>query len=72
LEEIKASDDLGKLDEKMKIKISRREAKESIHWLDLILAHQNKELENEGLELFDEAIQIKKYYPQYSKNLNSI
>ena len=28
---IEASDDLGKLDEKMKIKIARREAKESIH-----------------------------------------
>lgn len=32
---IEASDDLGKLDEKMKIKISRREAKESIYWLQL-------------------------------------
>jgi len=28
---IEASDDLGKTDEKMKIKISRRESKESIH-----------------------------------------
>jgi len=34
---IEASDDLGKLDEKMKIKISRREAKESIYWLQLIV-----------------------------------
>ena len=57
---IEASDDLGKLDEKMKIKISRRESKESIHWLDLILTYENKELEEERIVLIDEADQIKK------------
>ena len=57
---IDASDDLGKLDEKMKIKISRRESKESTHWLDLILTYGNKELEEERLTLIDEAGQIKK------------
>jgi len=31
------SDDLGKADEKMKLKISRREAKETIKRLDIIL-----------------------------------
>jgi len=35
---IEASDKLGKLDEQMKLKISRREAKESVYWLRLILA----------------------------------
>ena len=57
---IEASDDLGKLDEKMKIKIARRESKESIHWLDLILTYENKELEEERIFLMDEAEQIKK------------
>ena len=57
---IEASDDLGKLDEKMKIKISRRESKESIHWLDLILTYENDELEKERVGLIDEADQIKK------------
>jgi four helix bundle protein len=57
---IEASDDLGKLDEKMKIKIARRESKESIHWLDLILTYQDKQLEKERLTLMDEADQIKK------------
>jgi four helix bundle protein len=57
---IEASDDLGKLDEKMKIKISRRESKESIHWLDLILTYGNKETENQKAALMDEAEQIKK------------
>jgi len=33
---IEASDDLGRLDERMKIKIARREVKESIYWLQLI------------------------------------
>ena len=57
---IEASDDLGKLDEKMKIKIARRESKESIHWLDLILTYQNNEFEKERMALMDEAGQIKK------------
>ena len=57
---IEASDDLGKLDEKMKIKIARRETKEGIHWLDLILTYENKELEKERIALIDEANQIKK------------
>ena len=57
---IEASDDLGKTDEKMKIKISRRETKESIHWLDLILTYENKDLEREKMELTDEAEQIRK------------
>ena len=57
---IEASDDLGKLDEIMKIKISRRESKESIHWLKLILTYGNDELEKERMILVDEAEQIKK------------
>ena len=57
---IEASDDLGKLDEKMKIKIARRESKESIHWLDLVLTYENKELEKERMTLIDEAEQIKR------------
>ena len=44
----------------MKIKISRREAKESVHWLGLILTYGDDELEKERLDLIDEAFQIKK------------
>ena len=36
-----ASDDLEKADEKMKIKIFRRKAKETIKWIDLILTCEN-------------------------------
>jgi four helix bundle protein len=66
---IEASDDLGKLDEKMRIKISRRESKESIHWLDLIITYGDNELEKERLELIDEAIQIKKILSTILKRL---
>jgi four helix bundle protein len=46
-----ASDDLGNADEKMKIKISRREAKETVHWLDLTLTYEDKVLEEEKKKL---------------------
>ena len=57
---IEASDDLGKADEKMKIKIARRESKESKHWLSLVLTYEDKDLEKESIYLIDEAEQIKK------------
>lgn len=55
-----ASDDLGKSDEKMKIKISRREAKETIKWLDLTLAYGDESLEKLKVTLIDEGEQIRK------------
>ncbi len=57
---IEASDDLGKADEKMKIKIARREAKESAYWLRLIFVYDDKALELKRTELLDEALQIRK------------
>src|SRR4051812_38597035 len=57
---IEASDSLGFADEKMKIKISRREAKESTHWFKLILTYGDVSLENERIQLMDEADQIRK------------
>jgi hypothetical protein len=44
----------------MKIKISRREAKETIKWIDLILTYENGDLENEKMILIDEGEQIRK------------
>lgn len=57
---IEASDSLGKADELMKLKISRREAKESIHWLNLILIYENALLEPERQALIAEAQEINK------------
>ena len=55
-----ASDDLGKADEKMKLKISRREAKETIRWLDLTLTFEDKSLEQLNAQLIDDGEQIRK------------
>ena len=57
---IEASDDLGKADAKMKLKIARREAKETIKWLDLSMTYENHELEKIKLDLIDEGQQIRK------------
>jgi len=66
---IEASDDLGKADEKMKIKISRREAKESIHFLNLMLTYDDPILEKERVGLIDESIQIRKILSAILKKL---
>lgn len=55
-----ASDDLGKADEKMKLKTSRREAKETIKWLDLSLTYGDSLLEQLKIKLIDEGEQIRK------------
>ncbi|MGE5107151.1 MAG: four helix bundle protein [Sphingobacteriales bacterium] len=57
---IEASDDLGKTDERMKIKISRRESKESIYWLKLVLIYDDTSLGNERIDLVNEGTQIQK------------
>ena len=44
----------------MKIRIARREAKESTYWLRLILTYKNEILEKERLNLIEEAVQIRK------------
>ena len=67
---IEASDDIGKKDEKMKIKIARRGSKESIYWLNLVLTYKNQILEKERLDLTDEAGQIKKILSAILGKLN--
>jgi four helix bundle protein len=57
---LEASDDLGKADEKMKIKISRRETKEAVYFLDLVLTYENQTLENERQQLINEGRQLRK------------
>lgn len=57
---IEASESLGKADELMKLKISRREAKESVHWLSLLLIYDDQKLESDRTYLIEEAEQIKK------------
>ena len=55
-----ASDDLGKADQKKKIRISRREEKEAIKWLDLTLTYEDKLLKQIKTKLIDDGYQIRK------------
>ncbi|MGV3594571.1 MAG: four helix bundle protein [Sediminibacterium sp.] len=58
---IEASDRLGKADETMKLKIARREAKESCFWLRLVyIPETTPDIETKRAILLDEAQQIKK------------
>jgi four helix bundle protein len=57
---IEANESLGKKDFLMRIRIARKEAKESAYWLRLI--HETNSLENDGdaQNLLQEAIELKK------------
>jgi len=57
-----ANEALSKKDFMMRIKISRKEAKESVYWLRLI--HETNDLENadEALRLIQEANELKKIF----------
>ena len=54
---IEANEALSKKDFLMRIKISRKEAKESLYWLRLL--DVNQVLENERQDLVNEAIELK-------------
>jgi four helix bundle protein len=59
---IEANESLGKKDFLMRIKISRKEAKESAYWLRLI--HETNELDKseDSLRLIQEANELKKIF----------
>jgi four helix bundle protein len=57
---IEANESLGKKDFSMRIKISRKEAKETAYWLRLIIETNNDKLFGKGKELHNEAIELKK------------
>lgn len=54
-----ANDALGKKDFLQRMRISRREAKESHHWLDLI-QEANDRFKDEVVPLLSEALELKK------------
>ena len=56
-----ANDALSKKDFYHRLKISRKELKESIHWLDLILT-SNPEYKDEITKLFIEAYELKNIF----------
>jgi len=59
---IEANEALSKKDFLMRVKISRKEAKESAYFLRLIYETNPKEFETEGIKLYNEAIELKKIF----------
>jgi four helix bundle protein len=59
---IEAGECLSRKDFLMRIKISRKEAKESGYWLNLLDTGSKEELDKERLKLWDEANQLTKIF----------
>ena len=59
---IEANEALSKKDFIMRIKISRKEAKESAYWLRLIVETNDEKYKHEGMVLHKEAIELKKIF----------
>ena len=59
---IEANEALSKKDFKMRIKICRKEAKESAYWLRLIIETNPERFKKEGELLRKEAIELKKIF----------
>ena len=59
---IEANESLGKKDFAMRIRISRKEAKESIYWLKLVDCENNHEDEGNRTQLIQEAAELMKIF----------
>jgi four helix bundle protein len=59
---IEANEALSKKDFKLRIKISRKESKESSYWFKIIVANNDKQFNDEGNELIQEAEELKKIF----------
>ena len=55
---IEANESLGNQDKKMRIKISRKESKESRLWLKHILTYSDEQMEKERIDLIQESIEL--------------
>jgi four helix bundle protein len=59
---IEANESLGKKDFRMRIKIYRKEAKESRYWLKLVDTSNKAEIEKERITLINEATELMKIF----------
>lgn len=59
---IEANEALSKKDFQMRVKICRKEAKESAYWLRLIVAVNDEQFKSEGEILVQEATELKKIF----------
>ena len=67
---IKANESLGKKDKIMRMRISKKEAKESIYWLRLLDLKNSSNLEMEQKYLIDECNQLMKILGSIIEKLN--
>jgi len=67
---IEANENLGEGDLKFRIKICRKESKESQLWLKHILTYDVEELEKERLKLIQEAFELEQIFGAILKKLN--
>ncbi len=67
---IEANENLGPGDLKYRIKISRKESKECMHFLGLVEVFGSTQLETERAVLIDEAGQLRKIFSAMLKKLN--
>ena len=67
---IEANENVGPGDLKYRIRISRKEAKESMHFLGLLEVFGNKEMETERSFLIDEVGQFRKIFSAMLKKLD--
>ena len=65
---IEANESLGKKDFLMKIKTSRKEAKESVYWLRLLKDTNEEKLQPSTETLIQEATELKKIFSTILKN----
>ena len=68
---IEAAENLGVNDERMKLKIARREVKETCHWLDYLLTYDDENLEQVRLQLLNEGDQINKILSKIILNVEN-
>lgn len=57
---IEANESLSKKDFTHRVKIARKEAKETAHWIRLLIETNDSKFSEEGKELHQEAIELKK------------
>jgi four helix bundle protein len=57
---IEANESLGKKDFQMRVKISRKEAKESAYWIRLLIETNSATFHDNGKNLYREAVELKK------------
>lgn len=67
---IEANENVGKGDLKYRIKLCRKESKESMHFLGLTELFGNEILETERIELINEATQLRKIFFSMIKKLD--